>query len=324
MNDFHPLAPRRAFVPPTRWAVLALLATVLPGAAAARSADCLVNVMGKAYIDGSCDLQPGQGGSFRVQSGAYFALVSVKGKDLAEANWSSERPDSKVLTPLGEVRRSGGCWENPLARVCAWEPGQRPRTLPAAPQPLAVNPAPVAPMPVAVTTTVAPTMPAALPRVAAPVAAPVTTPAPGVLPSPTTAIASTATLSTPVAPAVVPIASKPGPSGVGRAEWIAFGETLQAAVRADDPARLAALLADPLRVNAIGAKPRSVIAAEFPAAYAEVFSAGVKQAILKENLARTEESASGFMIGDGQAWVGPACVDKACSRKVLKIIAVNL
>ena len=129
-------------------AAAALLAgAVLPGAAAARPADCLVQIEGRTLINGTCEFEAEPNGDFSVTLGSRVARVMVdpgsrEGRAFYEDSASNEPPG------VADVRRDGGCWGRPSAiRVCAWQLDQRPaayRNLPAAIAPAARAPAPVA------------------------------------------------------------------------------------------------------------------------------------------------------------------------------------
>ncbi len=113
-----------------------LLATIAVLAAApcasAAPADCRFVFEGETYIDGACDFQPSQGGSFRIGANGYQVQVDVFGKE-AEGSWNGDVRASHLQHPLhldGNLKRNGACWESPAVQVCAWG-GKRPGAAPA-------------------------------------------------------------------------------------------------------------------------------------------------------------------------------------------------
>lgn len=134
---------------------------ILPGVATARPADCSLIVEGKPVIDGSCDFTAEKDGSFAISAGSIKANVMVDpGSRTGRAFYedSSPRGGSWVI---GDVNRDGACWANKVGRLCAWDPGARPRSAatsgPAVAQAAAPTPAPgaapVAPPPAPAATT---------------------------------------------------------------------------------------------------------------------------------------------------------------------------
>ncbi|WPB83459.1 hypothetical protein [Sediminicoccus rosea] len=116
-------------------AALLLGAAALPSLAAARPADCLVQVEGRTLINGPCDFTAEAGGDFTLTLGSRKAQVMVDpgarmGRAFYEDSASGEPPG------VADARRDGACWGRAAAiRVCAWQPGERPaayRNLPPA------------------------------------------------------------------------------------------------------------------------------------------------------------------------------------------------
>jgi hypothetical protein len=93
-----------------------------------RKADCLFEVHDKRLIDGPCRffVEHGMAGSFMIRnrSGA-FAHVLVTGMGADEATgwmrWNGGRAQHSIP---GTLFRNGACWQNHVARVCAWKPGE--------------------------------------------------------------------------------------------------------------------------------------------------------------------------------------------------------
>jgi len=98
-----------------------------PGVAGAATikGTCILEVGGTRYIDGPCDIDLQDDGSFIATArdhgeATYFAYVLLDGKDTATGYWNGEPGASHAHTPLGTLARHGGCWQNRDARVCAW------------------------------------------------------------------------------------------------------------------------------------------------------------------------------------------------------------
>jgi hypothetical protein len=109
--------------------VLPLLAGafLLPQAAEARPADCLVVMEGRTYIDGPCEYESYPEGHFMVTLGRRSARVMVDiGFRGGHALYEDTSPDNREARAIGDVHRDGSCWINRVGRVCAWPPGQRP------------------------------------------------------------------------------------------------------------------------------------------------------------------------------------------------------
>lgn len=93
------------------------------GTAQARPADCTLAINGVVYISGNCDFtQFGGDGSFQIRSydGRYFAQVSLAPKGSAQGYWNGDAYAKKASYPLGQLRRSEGCWINEYAAICAY------------------------------------------------------------------------------------------------------------------------------------------------------------------------------------------------------------
>jgi hypothetical protein len=115
--------------------VVPFLAAVAPAAAIGTSqADgaclrgrCLIEVGGRKYLSGPCNIDSAADGSFSIRTGnggrasRYFAYVNLNGDGTAEGSWNGVQAESHAHESLGTLRRRGGaCWANARARVCAW------------------------------------------------------------------------------------------------------------------------------------------------------------------------------------------------------------
>ncbi len=88
---------------------------------------CLLEVRGRAYLDQPCRVIFAPGGSFTLNAARegeslpdYFAYVSVEAEGVADGSWNETPGATHAHAPLGDLTRSGACWTNAEARVCAW------------------------------------------------------------------------------------------------------------------------------------------------------------------------------------------------------------
>lgn len=95
------------------------VATALLFVTPAYAATCLLEVDGKAYIDGPCEFSSWEGGDFQILAGDYFAYVYPSDAP-AYGYWNGTPGATHAHDPLGELRRDGACWVNETAKVCAY------------------------------------------------------------------------------------------------------------------------------------------------------------------------------------------------------------
>jgi len=88
---------------------------------------CLIEVGGKKYLDGRCNIEISADGSFSVGTGdrgrssRFFAYVNKNEDGTADESWNSIRAGSHAHDSLGPLRPEGSaCWVNSAAKVCAW------------------------------------------------------------------------------------------------------------------------------------------------------------------------------------------------------------
>lgn len=106
--------------------VLGVAAALLAGtgAASARMGGCTLQVDGRTYLDGPCNIDVQDGGSFSIGTGRtdrsrFFAYVALDPDGTAQGHWNGTGGGSHAHDGLGQLRRQGACWVNGRARVCA-------------------------------------------------------------------------------------------------------------------------------------------------------------------------------------------------------------
>ncbi|WFU23583.1 hypothetical protein QA649_37120 [Bradyrhizobium sp. CB1717] len=107
--------------------LLGLLSLLWATSVLANEVDCLLDVQGTRYLDGVCNGEFHQGGSFTLGFGGgspYFISVKRNPNGTATANWNGTPGRSSADYPLGTLTRSGPCWVGEQARACAWKIGE--------------------------------------------------------------------------------------------------------------------------------------------------------------------------------------------------------
>ena len=82
---------------------------------------CLLKISGKNFIDGQCWVRLETDGSFQVMSlnESYIAqLLRLDGE--AIGYWNETSGSTHAHAALGVMNRSGACWKNGKAEICAW------------------------------------------------------------------------------------------------------------------------------------------------------------------------------------------------------------
>ena len=87
---------------------------------------CLIVVNGKTYLQGPCEVKadadiPGLftvGVSDKSRS-THFAYIEPDDAGHTIGYWNADAADTHAQDPLGELTRSGSCWSNSHARICA-------------------------------------------------------------------------------------------------------------------------------------------------------------------------------------------------------------
>jgi hypothetical protein len=109
--------------------MLGILLSVWATVAHANDVDCLLEVRGTSYLDGVCNGEFRQGGSFTLGLGGeknsqYFVSVERNSDGTATAHWNGRPGSNSANYPLGTLSRSGACWIGEQTKVCAWKIGE--------------------------------------------------------------------------------------------------------------------------------------------------------------------------------------------------------
>lgn len=103
---------------------LLLISALVLAPAHAFTGRCRLEVSGKTYLNGPCNITTERGGSFQIGTGEtrrskYFAFVYVDAEGAAEGYWNGTVTDDRAHERLGPLTRKGACWVNEDAKVCA-------------------------------------------------------------------------------------------------------------------------------------------------------------------------------------------------------------
>jgi hypothetical protein len=103
----------------------------------------------------------------------------------------------------------------------------------------------------------------------------------------------------------------------------AFARELQAALRGHDTARVADLVAYPLRVNTFGKPTRQLGRAALLKQFDQVFVPAVVQQVQQQDPAALFQNYQGLMFGSGAVWANAVCPSGWRPDCPLRVIAVN-
>jgi hypothetical protein len=105
--------------------IAAALAVALSagGASAKNISSCSLIVDGKQFINGPCEFSPLGDGSFKIMKGPWFAYVNLHSdqRNSADGYWNENPQSNHAESSLGVLVRSGECWSNERAMICAKE-----------------------------------------------------------------------------------------------------------------------------------------------------------------------------------------------------------
>lgn len=107
------------------------------------------------------------------------------------------------------------------------------------------------------------------------------------------------------------------------ARFEAAFEALQGAVKAHDAATVASLVKYPFRTEIAGKIKVLHNDTEFVQNYDAIFSPEITAAVLGQSYAELFANGDGVMLGNGQVWLGPICLDNACGNFYWTIITIQ-
>ncbi len=100
-------------------------------------------------------------------------------------------------------------------------------------------------------------------------------------------------------------------------------EGIQAAVAAGDAVALADYIPFGEAITVDGQPRVFADAAAFAAAYGEIFTPDIVEAVLAQTYATLFVNSEGVMFGNGEVWLGGLCTDVACNSFEVKILAIQ-
>src|SRR4051812_40871420 len=107
------------------WKVM-LAAVLVSGVALADGRQCLIEVEGVKYLDDRCDIEEHDGTVWvgvRPTRAKYFAVVETHGKNASPIGWGNgAKAEGSLTTMLGQMTKSGECWQNDRARIVSAPP----------------------------------------------------------------------------------------------------------------------------------------------------------------------------------------------------------
>jgi hypothetical protein len=102
-----------------------------------------------------------------------------------------------------------------------------------------------------------------------------------------------------------------------------FLRELQAAVAADQRTQVAAMVSYPLSAKIDGHRIRIRSTRQFLSHYEELLPQTTRALIAAQSYEELFVNSQGVMIGRGQVWFSGVCSDELCSKRTIRIIALN-
>ena len=100
-------------------------------------------------------------------------------------------------------------------------------------------------------------------------------------------------------------------------------QELQAAVAADDAAKVASLVQYPIGVDIGGKNTVLKTEKDFVARYQELMTPDIRKAIVETKYGDLFVNYKGVMFGSGQAWINGICKDKQCKAFDVKLVTLQ-
>ena len=100
-------------------------------------------------------------------------------------------------------------------------------------------------------------------------------------------------------------------------------QDLQAAVAADDAAKVASLVRYPISVDIGGKNTTLKSEQDFVARYRELMTPDIRKAIVGTKYSDLFVNYKGVMFGSGQAWINGLCKDKQCKEVDVRVVTLQ-
>ena len=100
-------------------------------------------------------------------------------------------------------------------------------------------------------------------------------------------------------------------------------DTLQTAMEERDAETVAGLVSYPFTARINDAPVELTEEDEFKSQYDTLFAPNVREVILNADPDSLFVNSEGVMLGSGEVWLSPVCVDEACSEATWEILAIN-
>ena len=100
-------------------------------------------------------------------------------------------------------------------------------------------------------------------------------------------------------------------------------QDLQAAVAADDAAKVASLVRYPISVDIGGKDTTLKTEQDFVARYQEFMTPDIRKAIVETKYGDLFVNYKGVMFGSGQAWINGLCKDEQCKAFDVKVVTLQ-
>ena len=107
------------------------------------------------------------------------------------------------------------------------------------------------------------------------------------------------------------------------ARYQAVIQDLQAAVAAEDAAKVASLVQYPISVDIGGKKITLKTEQDFVARYQELMTPDIRKAIVDTKYGDLFVNYKGVMFGSGQAWINGICKDEQCKAFDVKLVTLQ-
>lgn len=112
-------------------------------------------------------------------------------------------------------------------------------------------------------------------------------------------------------------------AGLDVLETRQFLDTLKTRIVQRDGLGVCALVSFPLDTRSKRHGQKIGTEASCRRLYDRIFTAPVREAIIKQRLEDLAASSNGVMVGDGEVWFAVICAEPGCQHRAIKIISLN-